>query len=63
MLGTAIVSILQLEIVNYIEHYGLQRTLLKPHLYEPVGLQHSWNAPQRISNYIMFKLQRHSDHH
>ena len=24
---------------------------------------HSWNAPHRVSNYLLFKLQRHSDHH
>jgi hypothetical protein len=24
---------------------------------------HSWNAPQVATNYLVFKLQRHSDHH
>ena len=24
---------------------------------------HSWNSAQRTTNYFLFKLQRHSDHH
>jgi len=28
-----------------------------------VKITHSWNAPQVITNYVLFKLQRHSDHH
>ena len=31
--------------------------------YEKVTIRHSWNAPHRFSNYLLFKLQRHSDHH
>lgn len=26
-------------------------------------IKHSWNAPHRFTNYLLFKLQRHSDHH
>src|SRR3990167_3257987 len=47
-----------LEVVNYIEHYGLSR---EPG--EPVTPMHSWNAGDRITNYLLVKLQRHSDHH
>ncbi|KAM3134038.1 hypothetical protein pb186bvf_013880 [Paramecium bursaria] len=56
-------GILYLEIVNYIEHYGLSRKEISPGVYEQVNITHSWNAPHRISNYLLFKLQRHSDHH
>jgi alkane 1-monooxygenase len=52
-----------LEQINYIEHYGLLRKKLEDGKYENVTIKHSWNAPQRISNYLFFKLQRHSDHH
>lgn len=52
-----------LEIVNYIEHYGLERKKLEDGKYENVNNTHSWNAPHRLTNYILFKLQRHSDHH
>jgi len=56
-------SFLLLEIVNYIEHYGLERKKLENGNYENVNNTHSWNAPHRMTNYILFKLQRHSDHH
>ena len=53
------------ESVNYLEHYGLQRKLMPGYtdIYESVRITHSWNAPQVITNYLLFKLQRHSDHH
>jgi len=52
-----------LEIINYVEHYGLTRRALAPGRYERVTHLHSWNAPQRFSNWLLFNLQRHSDHH
>lgn len=51
-----------LEIVNYIEHYGLQRRRIDGK-YEPVREEHSWNADFTVSNWILFNLQLHSDHH
>jgi alkane 1-monooxygenase len=56
-------SVIYLEAINYIEHYGLQRKKLEDGTFENVNITHSWNAPHRFSNYILFKLQRHSDHH
>lgn len=58
--GTAI---WQLELVNYIEHYGLTRKHLGDGKYEHVKPQHSWNADYRMSNWLLINLQRHSDHH
>jgi len=53
-----------LEVINYIEHFGLMRKFDKEtQKYEPVDPRHSWNSPYRFSNTILFKLQRHSDHH
>lgn len=52
-----------LELVNYIEHYGLQRRELSDGRYEQVTHVHSWNASHLISNFFLFQLQRHSDHH
>jgi alkane 1-monooxygenase len=57
------VSVSLLEITNYIEHYGLQRKEISPGVYEPVSIKHSWNAPKVFQNLVLFKLQRHSDHH
>ena len=51
------------EAINYVEHYGLSRKKDEGGIYEPIALKHSWNSPHRYSNYILFKLQRHSDHH
>jgi len=58
--GTAI---WQLELVNYVEHYGLTRRHLGSGKYEHVRPHHSWNADQRASNWLLINLQRHSDHH
>ncbi len=62
-LWQAIVAIWQLELVNYIEHYGLTRQHLGGGRYEHVKPRHSWNAPHRASNWLLINLQRHSDHH
>jgi len=47
-----------LEIVNYMEHYGMVRD---PD--SPVQPRHSWNTNKRISSWAMFNLTRHSHHH
>jgi len=47
-----------LEIVNYMEHYGMVR-----HPETPVQPRHSWNTNRRISSWTMFNLTRHSHHH
>ncbi|MDG1068978.1 MAG: alkane 1-monooxygenase [Sulfitobacter sp.] len=57
------IAIWQLELVNYIEHYGLTRKHLGDGKYEHVQPRHSWNAAQKASNWLLINLQRHSDHH
>ncbi len=52
-----------LELVNYVEHYGIVRKLTSAGNYERVNPLHSWNASHLISNFFLFQLQRHSDHH
>jgi alkane 1-monooxygenase len=52
-----------LEIVNYLEHYGMERRKLPNGNYEKVAPIHSWNASHIVSNFLLFQLQRHSDHH
>ncbi|PYE84638.1 alkane 1-monooxygenase [Pseudoroseicyclus aestuarii] len=59
----ALVAIWQLELTNYIEHYGLTRKHLGQGRYERVLPRHSWNAAHRASNWLLINLQRHSDHH
>jgi alkane 1-monooxygenase len=62
-LAQGVVAAATLEVINYIEHYGLERRELAPGRYERVTHRHSWNAPQRYTNWLLFNLQRHSDHH
>ena len=52
-----------MELVNYIEHYGLTRKHLGDGKYEHVQPHHSWNASHKASNWLLINLQRHSDHH
>ncbi|WP_136443005.1 alkane 1-monooxygenase [Pacificoceanicola onchidii] len=61
--GQAGVAIWQLEVVNYVEHYGLTRKHLGDGKYEHVLPRHSWNAAHKATNWLMINLQRHSDHH
>jgi len=51
------------ETINYVEHYGLTRRELTPGCYEPVTPDHSWNSSHRISNWLLFNVALHSDHH
>lgn len=59
----AFTAVWQLELVNYIEHYGLTRRHLGNGRYEHVLPRHSWNASYKASNWLLINLQRHSDHH
>jgi alkane 1-monooxygenase len=55
---TGFISKCILEIVNYMEHYGLVR-----HPRQRVEPRHSWNSNKKISCWAMFNLPRHSHHH
>lgn len=59
----AAIAVWQLELTNYIEHYGLTRKHLGEGKYEHVLPRHSWNASHKASNWLLINLQRHSDHH
>jgi alkane 1-monooxygenase len=62
-LFAALVGIVLLETVNYIEHYGLYRQQRENGNYEQVKRKHSWNSNHLIGRVILFELSRHSDHH
>jgi alkane 1-monooxygenase len=59
----ALMGILLLETVNYIEHYGLQRKETAPGKYERTMPHHSWNSDHVLGRLMLFELSRHSDHH
>lgn len=59
----AFIAVILLEMVNYIEHYGLERRELAGGAREKMHAGHSWNANHRLSSYFLFNLTRHSHHH
>jgi alkane 1-monooxygenase len=63
LLVQAIIGISLLEVVNYLEHYGLARQKRPDGGYEPCAPRHSWNSNNIASNVLLYHLQRHSDHH
>ncbi|MBK6340262.1 MAG: alkane 1-monooxygenase [Bacteroidetes bacterium] len=60
---SSIIGFTLLEIVNYIEHYGLMRKQLPNGAYEKVKPHHSWNSGHELGRIFLFELTRHSDHH
>ena len=63
----AIVGFSLLEVVNYMEHYGMLRQKVgvsgRKQRYEWVDPTHSWNSNNIATNVLLYHLQRHSDHH
>ena len=53
----------QLLLADYVQHYGLLRSVLSDGRTEPVNDRHSWNAPHWFSARLMLNAPRHSDHH
>ncbi len=63
LLIQGVIAFSLLEVVNYIEHYGLLRQKQDDGRYERCRPEHSWNANLVASNVFLYHLQRHSDHH
>ncbi|HEY3385104.1 MAG TPA: alkane 1-monooxygenase [Saprospiraceae bacterium] len=59
----ALIGIIALESVNYIEHYGLVRKRMASGRYEPLTEIHSWNSNHELGRIMLFELVRHADHH
>ncbi len=59
----SVIAFSTLEMINYVEHYGLTRRELAPGRFEPVRPWHSWDSPHRVSNWMLFNLGWHADHH
>jgi alkane 1-monooxygenase len=59
----AVLGFSLLEVVNYLEHYGLLRQRRQDGRYERTQPEHSWNSNNTASNVLLYHLQRHSDHH
>jgi alkane 1-monooxygenase len=63
LLIQAVLGFSLLEVVNYLEHYGLLRQKADDGRYERTRAEHSWNSNNVASNVLLYHLQRHSDHH
>jgi alkane 1-monooxygenase len=63
LVAQAIVGFSLLEVVNYLEHYGLLRQRKEDGRYVRCRPEHSWNSNNVASNVLLYHLQRHSDHH
>lgn len=63
LLIQAVIGFSMLEVVNYLEHYGLLRQTREDGRYERTLPEHSWNSNNVASNVLLYHLQRHSDHH
>jgi alkane 1-monooxygenase len=63
LLIQSVVGASLLEVVNYLEHYGLLRQKREDGRYERTAPEHSWNSNNVASNVLLYHLQRHSDHH
>ncbi len=53
----------QILLSDYVQHYGLERSERADGKFDPVGPQHSWNSPHRVTSAMMLNAPRHSDHH
>ena len=63
LLLQAVIGFSLLEVVNYLEHYGLLRQKVSDGRFERCMPSHSWNSNHAVSNVFLYHLQRHSDHH
>jgi alkane 1-monooxygenase len=63
LLLQAVLGFSLLEVVNYLEHYGLLRQKKEDGRYQRCLPEHSWNSNNVASNVLLYHLQRHSDHH
>ncbi|UXX81836.1 alkane 1-monooxygenase [Roseovarius pelagicus] len=62
-LAISLYAQLQIYLSDYVQHYGLRRKRRDNGSLEPVGPQHSWNAPHWFSSAVTLNAPRHSDHH
>lgn len=61
-LAASVIGFILLEIINYVEHYGLARHKAGSHFKKVLPI-HSWNSNHPMGRLMLFELTRHSDHH
>ncbi len=63
LLLQAFIGLTMLEMINYLQHYGLLREKRADGRYQPCEPRHSWNSSHLATNILLYRLPRHSDHH
>jgi alkane 1-monooxygenase len=61
--GASLVAVSLIEMVNYLSHYGLIRAIRSDGRSESVGDHHSWESPNKVTNWFIFNAGKHSHHH
>lgn len=61
-LTASVIGFSLLEVVNYVEHYGLARHRSESGFKKVLPI-HSWNSNHPMGRLLLFELTRHSDHH
>lgn len=62
-IGLANLAQIQILLSDYVQHYGLRRSVAEDGKPAPVGPAHSWNAAPWFSSALLLNAPRHSDHH
>ncbi len=62
-IAQSMIAIAMMDVITYIEHYGLLRRKGKTGRYDRMTVNHSWNSNFFLTNLFLFNLPRHSDHH
>jgi alkane 1-monooxygenase len=61
--GIGLAAVFQLEVINYLEHYGLERRPLDNGRLERLGPHHAWDDNHLLSIWLLANLTHHADHH
>jgi alkane 1-monooxygenase len=60
--GIGLAAVFQLEVINYLEHYGLERRPLDNGRLERLGPHHAWDDNHLLSSWLLANLTHHADH-
>jgi alkane 1-monooxygenase len=59
----SLIAIMYLDLINFLQHYGLTRQLGSGGRPEPVQDHHSWTAAMFLDDLLLLNLPRHAHHH
>ena len=62
-LAQAIIAVMYLDCINYLQHYGLTRRMLSNGRPEPMRDHHAWTVGMHLDDLLLFNLPRHASHH